>query len=172
MIIDEYGNPYYTEEESVELLYSNKNLDVETLLMEDPEKFNTSNQETYSDYPSIQKYLRPTVPVNVFHKHRSSHWFMPEEYVMFDIESYLLDQCDNEVEIGRMTEELSLFEQMDNFHILRFAKFFVDTLKKNNKVWGIGRGSSTASFALYKIGLHSINPIEWDIPITEFIKDY
>lgn len=172
MKIDDYGIPYYTEEESVELLYSNKNLDTDTLLLEDPDKFNSSNEETYSEYPSIKKYLKPSVPVNLFHKQKSSHWFIPDDYLEFDIKTYLMGQCETDQEVGRMQQELALFEQMDNYHILRFAKFFVDTLKKNNKVWGIGRGSSTASFALYKIGLHSINPIEWDIPITEFIKNY
>jgi DNA polymerase-3 subunit alpha len=44
-------------------------------------------------------------------------------------------------------------------------------MRKNNIVWGVGRGSSVASFVLYKIGIHRINSIEYDLPIEEFFKE-
>jgi DNA polymerase III alpha subunit len=46
----------------------------------------------------------------------------------------------------------------------------VDVMSEKSLVWGVGRGSSTASYVLYLIGVHSINSIKYDIPIEEFFK--
>jgi DNA polymerase III alpha subunit len=54
--------------------------------------------------------------------------------------------------------------------VLKTMKYIVDTLRKNNVVWGVGRGSSIASYALFLIGIHKIDSIKYDIPITEFFK--
>jgi len=53
---------------------------------------------------------------------------------------------------------------------LKYLKYLVDTLRANNIVWGVGRGSSVASFVLYLIGIHRINSLYYDLPITEFLK--
>jgi DNA polymerase III alpha subunit len=50
-------------------------------------------------------------------------------------------------------------------------KYIVDTLRKNQIVWGVGRGSSVASYALYLIGVHKIDSVKYDLPIGEFFKE-
>jgi DNA polymerase III alpha subunit len=50
-------------------------------------------------------------------------------------------------------------------------KYIVDTLRANNVVWGVGRGSSVASYVLHIIGVHKIDPIKYNIPIEEFFKE-
>jgi DNA polymerase III alpha subunit len=49
-------------------------------------------------------------------------------------------------------------------------KYIVDTLRANNVVWGVGRGSSVASYVLHLIGVHKIDSVKYDIPIEEFFK--
>ena len=54
--------------------------------------------------------------------------------------------------------------------MLRYLRYLVDTLRANGIVWGVGRGSSVASFVLYKIGVHRINSIEHDLDFNEFMR--
>ena len=54
--------------------------------------------------------------------------------------------------------------------LLHFMKYLVDTLRKNNVVWGVGRGSSVASYILYLIGVHKVDSIKYNLDINEFLK--
>jgi DNA polymerase III alpha subunit len=63
-----------------------------------------------------------------------------------------------------------LFQERDLFNLLRWLKYFVDTMRANNIVWGVGRGSSVASYALYLMGVHRINSLYYDLDIEEFLK--
>ena len=46
----------------------------------------------------------------------------------------------------------------------------IDTLREKNVVWGVGRGSSVASFCLFLIGVHKVNPILYKLKINEFLR--
>jgi len=48
--------------------------------------------------------------------------------------------------------------------------YLVDFMRENKIVWGVGRGSSTASFVLYLIGIHKINPIQFQLDWREFLR--
>jgi DNA polymerase III alpha subunit len=95
---------------------------------------------------------------------------MPDEYKRMDIAKWLLDECKSQAELQRVGEELLLYQERDLFDLLRYLKYMVDTFRKNNVVWGLGRGSSVASFALYLIGVHKINSMYYDLNINEFLK--
>jgi len=43
-------------------------------------------------------------------------------------------------------------------------------MRKNNLVWGIGRGSSVASYVLYLIGVHKVDSVKYNLDIKEFLK--
>jgi len=43
-------------------------------------------------------------------------------------------------------------------------------MKNNNIVYGVGRGSSVASFVLFLLGVHRINSLFYDLPIEEFLR--
>ena len=49
--------------------------------------------------------------------------------------------------------------------------FIVDTFKEAGIVWGVGRGSSCASYILFLLGLHLVDPIKFDISMDEFFHD-
>jgi DNA polymerase III alpha subunit len=98
-----------------------------------------------------------------------NNWFIPESYKTMDIESWLITQCPQH-NLDRLTEELSLFQKNNMIIILKTMKYLVDVFRENNIVWGVGRGSSVASYALYLIGVHKIDSVKYDLPITEFFK--
>ena len=98
-----------------------------------------------------------------------TNWFIPNEYKLLDIEKYLVEQCP-EQNYTRLAEELALFEQNNMIPVLKTMKYVVDTLRKNNIVWGVGRGSSVSSYVLYLIGIHKIDSVKYALPIDEFFK--
>jgi DNA polymerase III alpha subunit len=95
---------------------------------------------------------------------------MPKEYYELDIAQYILDQCSTDEELQRAGQELILFQDREMFVLLKYLKYLVDTMRKNNIVWGVGRGSSVASFILFLLGIHRINSLYYDLSIDEFIK--
>jgi DNA polymerase III alpha subunit len=86
-----------------------------------------------------------------------------------DIEEFLISQCPKE-NLDRLVQELELYRDNNMLDVLRAMKYLVDTLRTNNIVWGVGRGSSVASYALYLIGVHKIDSIKYNLPIEEFFK--
>jgi DNA polymerase III alpha subunit len=99
------------------------------------------------------------------------NWFIPEEYKTMDILDWLYCRCTTPEIKQRVVEELRLFAKHDMISVLKTMKFVVDTLRKNNIVWGVGRGSSVSSYVLYLIGIHKIDSIKYDLPIEEFFKE-
>lgn len=95
---------------------------------------------------------------------------MPEEYKNMDIAEWVLSQCTNEEQLQRTGQELLMFQDRNLFDLLKFLKYLVDTMRKNNIVWGVGRGSSVASYVLYLIGVHKIDSIYYQLDIEEFLK--
>ena len=98
-----------------------------------------------------------------------SNWFIPDKYKQLDIEEFLVTQCP-EQNYPRLLEELALFKQNNMIPVLKTMKYVVDTLRDNNIVWGVGRGSSVSSYVLYLIGIHKIDSVKYALPIDEFFK--
>jgi DNA polymerase III alpha subunit len=48
--------------------------------------------------------------------------------------------------------------------------YLVDFMRENNIVWGVGRGSSVASYVLYLIGVHKVDSIQFDLDWREFLR--
>jgi len=98
-----------------------------------------------------------------------TNWLIPREYKDMDIERFLMAQCPEE-NYQRLIKELELYRKHDMWIVLKAMKYIVDTLRSNNIVWGVGRGSSVASYALYLLGVHKIDSVKYDLPIEEFFK--
>ena len=78
--------------------------------------------------------------------------------------------CETEAELQRCGHELLMFQERNLFNLLKFLKYLVDTMNDNNVIWGVGRGSSVASYALYLLGVHRINSMYYDLDIGEFLR--
>jgi DNA polymerase III alpha subunit len=123
--------------------------------------------QQYLDRITFEHLNYPTPPTNV----DPTHWFIPEEYRTMDILDWLYQQCPTPEIRERVVEELRLFAKHDMIPMLKTMKYVVDTLRTNNVVWGVGRGSSVASYVLHIIGVHKIDSIKYNIPIEEFFKE-
>jgi DNA polymerase III alpha subunit len=170
MKYDDYGQCYINSNELCDLLYKDPTLDISHFLVEDPAEFNASVKKLYADLPQLTQWNNLSIPVEDYHESMQENWLMPDEYLTMDIAAWLLDQCKTDAELQRVGTELLMFQERDLFNLLRFMKYLVDTLRKNNLVWGVGRGSSVASYVLYLIGVHKINSLYYDLDISEFLK--
>ena len=95
---------------------------------------------------------------------------MPQKYYELNVLEWLLNRCQTDIEKKRVEQEYLLFEKKKFIKVLQFLIYFIDTLRANNVVWGVGRGSSVASFCLFLIGVHKINPMLYDLDIKEFLR--
>ena len=98
-----------------------------------------------------------------------TQWFIPNEYYPNLVE-FLYGSCTTDEQRDRVSQELELFISNGMYDVLHVMKYIVDTLRANNIVWGVGRGSSVASYVLHLIGVHKIDSIKYNIPIEEFFK--
>jgi len=115
-------------------------------------------EKEFLDYPTPKKEINP------------NNWFMPNSYKEMDIKKYVLDLCKTQQEIDRVNIELAEYEQRNLLMLLKQMKYIVDILRKHSIVWGVGRGSSVASYVLHLLGVHKIDSIKYDIPLNEFFK--
>jgi DNA polymerase III alpha subunit len=95
---------------------------------------------------------------------------MPNEYKQLDIASHVLNLCKTDAELQRVGEELLLFQERDLFNLLRYLKYLVDVMTQNHVIWGVGRGSSVASYVLYLLEVHRINSMYYDLDPHEFLR--
>ena len=96
-------------------------------------------------------------------------WQMPNEYKTMDIENFLVSICPKE-NYQRLVDELEAFKSRNMFDLLRWLKYFVDTCEKDGVVWGVGRGSSVASYVLFLLGVHSVDSIKYNLDWQEFLR--
>ena len=162
MFTDKYGQIVLNENDICDIFYKYPNAKPKYILTE-------KLIENKIDLEYFPKLLVYNSDID-FDKSYQKDYFIPKEYIDFDIAKFILDCCKTDSELQRAGEELILFQQNNMLELLVYLKYFVDTLRKNNIVWGVGRGSSVASFVLYLIGVHKINSLYYDIPITEFFK--
>ena len=120
--------------------------------------------------PALIKQRFHTCSVPEFHKMQQSNWHMPDEYKNLDIAKHVLSLCNNEFELQRCGEELLLYQERDLFDLLKYLKYLVDVMKQNNIIWGVGRGSSVASYVLYKLGVHRIDSMYYNLDAREFLR--
>jgi DNA polymerase III alpha subunit len=172
MNYDSYGQAYTETRELCDLLYQDPELDLSRFRVTDSLPYNTAVMQTYSGFPQLQQYATPRdgISIEQFHQAQQQTWYMPAEYRDLDIARHILDLCSTDAELQRVGEELLLYQERDLFDLLRYLKYFVDTMRTNQVIWGLGRGSSVASYVLYLLGVHRINSMYYDLDIREFLK--
>lgn len=110
------------------------------------------------------------ISVTEFDRERQSQWFMPEEYQNLDIAQHVLDLCNTQEQLQRVGEELLLFQEHDLFDLLRYLRYLVAVMRENRIIWGVGRGSSVASYVLYLLGVHRVDSMFYDLDPREFLR--
>ena len=170
MKYDQYGQAYTDSNELCNLLYKNPGLDISRFQVEDSIEYNRSVAELHAELDLLDSYHNISQTVEEFDKVLQSNWRMPQEYRGLDIAEYVLGLCQQEHELQRVGQELLLYQERDLFDLLRYLKYLIDTLRKNNVVWGVGRGSSVASYVLFLLGVHKIDSLYYNLDINEFLK--
>jgi len=170
MKYDQYGQTYTTSNELCDLLYKNPKLDISLFQVEDSIEYNRSVAELHAELDLLDSYHNIDMSVEEFDRVLQTNWRMPLEYKELDIAAYILKLCQQEHELQRVGQELLLYQERNLFDLLRYLKYLVDTLRKNNVVWGVGRGSSVASYVLFLLGVHKIDSLYYNLDITEFLK--
>jgi len=173
MKLDTLGLPKYDVDDCMDLIYKGKLDTLFKVYVEknlETEQFNQSVKDTGAGQ-NLKFYEPLDIGVEEFDQLLQSEWFMPNSYKQFDIEKYLMSVCPNTTESRqRVSEELEKFKQLGYMDLLKFLHFLVNFMKEHNIVWGVGRGSSVASYVLYLLGVHKIDSIQYRLDWQEFIR--
>ena len=168
MRVDKYGQQIYSESDICDLLLSDPERTMRHMVVDkDIPLFDIIDT---TNVPKFITYTDPSISVTEFDNSLQDNWKIPEAYKDFDIAQYVLDLCQTDEELQRVGQELLMFQEREMFPLLVYIKYLVDTMRENNIVWGVGRGSSVSSFVLYLIGIHRINSLYYDLSIDEFLK--
>lgn len=165
-----WGDCVYDEQSIIEHLYQNPTADITQFYIEDTQQYLTALTELGIDLPMIKGEPQHDETPEEFDSRLQSQWHMPANYSELDVLKYLLDRCQTDQERERVKTEYELFQKKNFTKVLQFLIYFVDTLRANNVVWGVGRGSSVASFCLFLIGVHKINPLLYNLDHREFLR--
>ena len=137
---------------------------------QDFEKYNHAIKKNYVDNtPELEKLSIIQLDVEEFDRINQQTWFIPDEYKNLDIKSYVLERTPDHA-VDRVNEELNLYDKYNIIDVLKVCIYIIDTLRKNNIVWGVGRGTSVASYVLYLIGVHKVDSIKYELDINEFLR--
>lgn len=170
---DQYGRVIYNRHELYDMLYDGEDISSVTEVdwHEDFEKYNSAIDTNHLQNKLFSAVEKLSLSKEEFDRQNQSEWFMPDEYKNIDLHQYCLDRCPDETEeCARICNELYEFEQRNLFNLLRYIIYLVDFMRENNIVWGVGRGSSVASYVLYIIGIHRINSIQYNLDYKEFLR--
>jgi hypothetical protein len=170
---NKFGQLVFAENNVCDLLMQGRDIDsLKHLVVDD--SVDLEKLVMYAERPeSLLTWTFPAdskISVPEFHQAQQSNWHMPEEYKQLDIAEYILGLCTGEAELQRVGEELLLYQERDLFNLLRYLKYLVDVMIANRVIWGVGRGSSVASFVLYKLGVHRVNSLYYNLDVHEFLR--
>ena len=168
MIKDKLGQVVLEEDDIIDIIMTDPERKFKQALVKDIDL--SQVEELVDSVHDFIKYVPIDADVGTFDQVCQSQWNMPKEYQELDIAKTVLDSCNNDDELQRCGKELLLFQERKLLNLLRFLKYFVDTMRTNNVVIGLGRGSSVSSFVLYKLGIHKVNSMFYDLDVEEFLR--
>jgi len=169
MIMDEYGRVVLEEEDIIDLMMTDPTAKIKDALVRDTDI--SAVEELIGEVYNLRQYQKLDISVPEYDAQNQVTWHMPDEYKDMDIAKWILEQCKSDAELQRVGEELLLFQERDLFDLLKYLKYLVDTMRTNGVIWGVGRGSSVASYVLYLIGIHRVDSMYYDLSIHEFLRD-
>lgn len=111
-----------------------------------------------------------------YNKENETNWYMPEYYKDLSLELVLADRLEqlgyshNSLQWKRVQDEYAEFEARGLESLLKYMIYLVDVMRENSIVWGVGRGSSVASYVLYLIGVHKIDSVKYNLDFKEFFR--
>ena len=165
-----FGELIFTETDVIDLVMQGRDLSVLDNMIVDDTIDLTQLANSLDPTPSFQQQRFHTVSVPEWHAQQQANWHMPDEYKQLDIAQHILELCNTEAELQRCGAELLLYQERNLFDLLKYLKYLVDVMKQNNIIWGVGRGSSVSSYVLYKLGVHRIDSLHYNLNVAEFLR--
>lgn len=172
MKTDKFGQMIFSEDDVVNLYLQGHNIDVlEHLLVDHTVDLETA-AHILENVPAFVRYdeLAQQQTLQEWDHRCQATWYMPEKYKQLDIAEHVLSLCSTDAELQRCGQELMLFQERNLFDLLRYLVYLVDVMRENRLIWGVGRGSSVASYVLYKLGVHRINSLYYELNPAEFLR--
>jgi len=169
MRLDKFGNPIFNSLDIFKVLYQGKLTNLKEITVDYSEDIQQLEKTAEFTFQRFNEQLNQ-ISIEDFDSALQSDWFMPDEYKEFNIRDYCLERCSSKEQIDRVNAEMSAYEERGMIPLLQWTKHFVDTCLENNIVWGVGRGSSVASFVLYLLGVHQIDSIKYNLDWQEFLR--
>jgi DNA polymerase III alpha subunit len=169
MRLDKYSNPIFNEQDFIDAIYQGQvdslpDIPVFVDRSEGIVQFEDILGRTFGN-------IDESWTIDDFDNALQSDWNMPREYKTLDIEKWIQSQVPPwDPYHTRVQEELTAFRERNMIDLLRWLKYFVDTCRSNNIVWGVGRGSSVASYILFLIGVHKIDSVKYNLDWQEFLR--
>jgi DNA polymerase III alpha subunit len=167
---NKFGELIFAENDVIDLIMQGRDTAIfNGMIVDDSVKLDQW-PSTLDTIPAFQQEQFHNCSVTEWHVQNQKSWHMPTEYQQLDIAEYVLGLCKSESELQRCGAELLLYQERDLFDLLRYLKYLVDVMQTNNIIWGVGRGSSVASFVLYKLGVHRIDSLHYNLNPSEFLR--
>jgi len=166
---DKFGNPIFNSQDIFKFLYQGKLTNLKDLTVDYTKDIRQLEQTAGFTFQRFNEQLE-SISIEDFDSALQTDWFMPEEYKDFDVASWCLDRCTTEEQEKRVIAEIQAYEERGMIPLLQWTKHFVDTCHANDIVWGVGRGSSVASFVLYLLGVHQIDSVKYNLDWQEFLR--
>jgi DNA polymerase-3 subunit alpha len=170
---DKFGQMIFAEDDVVDLVMQGQDIKSISNMMVDASVNLEKSALLLDCVPSLINYdtlVDLSESLEDFDRRLQQAWYMPQQYKDMDIAQYILNLCKTDAELQRCGQELLLYQERDLFDLLRFLKYLVDTMTSNHVIWGVGRGSSVASYVLYKLGVHRIDSMFYDLDPSEFLR--
>jgi DNA polymerase III alpha subunit len=166
---DDWGRIVISYDDAIELLYSSVPLNVVSIA-DSAELAQFNDMCRLYDKSEETIHPAPEMPVSPeeFHAEQSRRWLTTIDST--GLWEGLLEKCTTDEERTRFLYELEEYERRDMLQVLVQLNGMIKILDAANVVRGVGRGSSVASFVLYLMGVHFINPLLYDLDVSEFLK--
>jgi DNA polymerase III alpha subunit len=169
MRLDQFGNPIFNSLDIFKVLYQGKLTNLKEITVDYTEDIGQLEKVAGFTFQRFNEQLEQISMID-FDQALQSDWFMPADYKDFDVEAYCLERCTTDEQRKRVTDEMEAYQARNMIPLLQWCKHFVDTCVENNIVWGVGRGSSVASFVLYLLGVHQIDSVKYNLEWQEFLR--
>jgi DNA polymerase III alpha subunit len=170
MKTNKFSEQIYSEGDVFDLLMSGCSVSTLNGMIVDKTVDLSCMPDFLNQLPDLQQQRFHSCSVPEWHQQQQTNWHMPQEYQDLDIAEYILGLCKTDAELQRVGQELLMYQERDLFDLLKYLKYLVDTMRTNQVIWGVGRGSSVASYVLYLLGIHRIDSMYYDLDPTEFLR--
>lgn len=169
--VDEWGRVILSPDAAFRLAWEGKDVwsnpvDASPIV----DQFNTLCARWDKTEYTIQIPPQPTNTPEEEHAQRADTWLISEDIKSIDVRAFLVGLCQTDEQRARVDLEMDLFEERDLIPLLQLMMYLVDHFQQHGIVWGVGRGSSVASYCLFLIGVHKIDSLRFGLDIHEFLK--